>query len=485
MTVTAPCDPANDTPERWGHLIVDSRVLCAEFVEHMVSEARASAAREDPGQPIPEVDWDRIWAAGRDAPSAEASIGRIIRAASEEVQRITRGPRAPLATPPETVISEPTVTAGSAATGSFVLATPAPDSTLAPPAPQESDGGVAGVQVPGAASPGAAIRTAPPPTETVRTSQSLAGIDETQPLEAVKDVAVERKAQRRAGWVTVFTWIRNVGAVILLFVVWQLWGTAISQHQAQGQLQSQFEASLRAHHQPKTTKPTLVPASAFLASGGNGSVVAHLEIPAIGVDQYVVEGTTDTDLSKGPGHYVGTAMPGQAGNVAIAGHRTTHGAPFNRLGAVVPGDRIVLTTTSGERFTYVVSGAPQVVSPHDVAVLNYYGDNRITLTTCNPEFSSSQRLIVVGELKEPLGTPSSHAQHVSYHVADPGTANWNWSMLPLVGIEVCLLMLLGLTYGRFDGWFGRIGKWFILVPVWAVGLYLLFNSLTMFLPATY
>ena len=112
--------------------------------------------------------------------------------------------------------------------------------------------------------------------------------------------------------------------------------------------------------------------------------MAELQIPAIGVDQFVVSGTDATELSKGPGHYVGTAVPGQAGNVAIAGHRTTNGAPFNRLGQLVRGDRIILTTTSGEHLTYVVSGTPQAVSPSDVAVLNYFGDNRITLTTCTP-----------------------------------------------------------------------------------------------------
>ena len=134
--------------------------------------------------------------------------------------------------------------------------------------------------------------------------------------------------------------------------------------------------------------------------------MAELQIPAIGLDQYVVSGTSTADLSKGPGHYVGSAMPGQAGNVAIAGHRTTHGAPFNRLGQLAPatnsrpGDRIILTTLSGQRLTYVVTGTPQAVSPSDVKVLNYFGDNRITLTTCTPEFSAAQRLIVVGELQQ-------------------------------------------------------------------------------------
>jgi sortase A len=283
-------------------------------------------------------------------------------------------------------------------------------------------------------------------------------------------------------WFHVFTWTRNVGAIILLFVVWQLWGTSISQHHAQSQLKSEFEALL-AHHGAGShaSKLSLISAATQVPSPGDGTVVAEIQIPAIGVDQYAVEGTTESDLSKGPGHYVGTAMPGQAGNVAIAGHRTTHGAPFNGLGRLVPGDRIILTTTFGQSLTYVVSGTPQAVSPGDVGVLNYFADNRITLTTCNPEFSSSQRLVVVGTLKHPLATPA--VKHISYHVVNPATVSWNWSLLPAVGVEVCLLLLLALSNRRFGTWFGAISKWIILVPLWAAGLYLLFGTLTDFLPA--
>ena len=283
-------------------------------------------------------------------------------------------------------------------------------------------------------------------------------------------------------WFHVFTWTRNVGAIILLFVVWQLWGTSISQHQAQSQLKSEFDA-LQAQHAAGShaSKTTLISAATRVPSPGDGKVVAEIQIPAIGVDQYVVEGTTESDLSKGPGHYIGTAMPGQAGNVAIAGHRTTYGAPFNGLGRLVPGDRIILTTTFGQSLTYVVSGTPQAVSPSDVGVLNYFGDNRITLTTCNPEFSSTQRLMVVGKLKQPLASPA--VKHLSYHVVNPAIASWNWSLLPAVGLEVCLLFLLALSYRRFVAWFGATEKWLILVPLWAAGLYLLFGTLTHFLPA--
>ncbi len=287
-----------------------------------------------------------------------------------------------------------------------------------------------------------------------------------------------------SAWYHVFTWMRNIGAILLLFVVWQLWGTDIAQHQAQSQLKTAFDAELRAHRPPVAIKPgSLIPASTRFSAAADGSVLARLQIPAIGVDQYVVEGTNASDLAKGPGHYVGTALPGQAGNVAIAGHRTTHGAPFNGLGHLVRGDRIILTTSWGEHLTYAVSGTPQVVPPSDVAVLNYFGDNRITLTTCNPEFSSSQRLVAVGMLDQRVNTPTP-TMPVSYHVANSDTSNWNFSMLPTIGVEVCLLLLLGLSYRFFAGRFKSGTKWLILVPLWAAGLYLLFGSLTMFLPSS-
>jgi LPXTG-site transpeptidase (sortase) family protein len=202
------------------------------------------------------------------------------------------------------------------------------------------------------------------------------------------------------------------------------------------------------------------------------------------LDEYVVSGTAEGDLAKGPGHYVGSAAPGQAGNVAIAGHRTTNGAPFNRLGQIEIGSRIYLTTTSGERLTYIVSETPQPVAPSDVAVLDNFGDNRITLTTCNPEFSSSQRLIVVGELKQPKPPVATKIEPHPYNIVNAQTASWDWSLLPLVVLETGVLLLLGLTNRRFIAWFGRSSRWFILIPVWAACLYLLFGTLTTFFPAT-
>ncbi len=480
-------------PGRRGHVDINAWVLCAEFVERIVSDAQAVAALHDPGHRIPEVDREMIWQAGNGAYSDESAIGRIVRAASEVAYGIALGTPEPPSPPASADRADGEVAPATAATrqqpaGAEPVARVEPVTALVEP--------VTALVEP------VAVRAEPVTTPAMRETSvtEVVTLDRPDPdteelLQIAPRVLVEprddggatgRLTQTHSEWVTVFTWIRNLGAIILLFVVWQLWGTAISQHQAQDQLKAAFDASLRAHHPPKVTAsgPSLIPASTFVPSGGDGSAVAHLQIPSIGVDQYVVQGTNSTDLSKGPGHYVGTAMPGQAGNVAIAGHRTTHGAPFNRLGQLGPGDRILLTTLSGESLTYVVSGAPKAVSPNDVAVLNYFGDNRITLTTCTPEFSSTQRLIVVGELKQPTATTKPPAKHITYHVANSDTASWDWSLLPAVGVEVCLLLLLGLSYRRFGFWYGTTGKWFILVPLWVAGLYLLFDSLTTFLPAT-
>ena len=112
------------------------------------------------------------------------------------------------------------------------------------------------------------------------------------------------------------------------------------------------------------------------------------------------------DLKKGPGHYPESPLPGQEGNAAIAGHRTTYGAPFNRIDELEPGDEITVQTVQGE-FTYVVK-EQQIVSPDQVEVLEDKGDNRLTLTACHPKYSARQRIVVVAELapdETPLPRP--------------------------------------------------------------------------------
>jgi len=498
---------------------IDAWALCSEFVGRIVSEEREAVAKDLPGD-VPDVDWARIWGAGDGAPSVEVAIGRIVRAASVAARRLSSPPtETPSPTLPPHVsngaggvvavppASSPEVGADnvvpvepiaypaepSAVPIELSAVLPDPDQVPAEPAVSVSER----VGAPDSAATDvvdlSTVERQELPTaefDVVRIEEAaivLPAVEEPEGQREVgSDDAVIRPITRlHSPWFHVFTWARNIGVIILLFVVWQLWGTSIAQHHAQSQLKSEFNALLAHHHAAGShaSKASLISATTRVPSPGDGALVAEIEIPAIGVDQYVVEGTTESDLSKGPGHYVGTALPGQAGNVAIAGHRTTNGAPFNGLGRLVPGDRIILITTFDQHLTYVVSGTPQAVSPGDVGVLNYFGDNRITLTTCNPEFSSSQRLVAVGMLKQPLAGPVVPIKHLSYHVVNPATVSWNWSLLPTVGVEVCLLLLLALSYRRFGIWFEATGKWFILVPLWAAGLYLLFGTLTHFLPA--
>jgi sortase A len=199
----------------------------------------------------------------------------------------------------------------------------------------------------------------------------------------------------------------GAGVVVLLFAAFQLYGTDFLQRQHQATLRSSFEAEL------KGTTPTTLPVSAgppvTLGPGSSpniGDPIANLLIPVIGLDQIVVEGTGEPQLQQGPGHYTQTPLPGQAGNVAIAGHRTTWGHPFYSLDALIPGDKIYLVTASGT-FTYTVTGS-QNVAPTDLAVLDPTRTPTLTLTTCTPRYSAAQRLVVTAVLtRSATASPSS------------------------------------------------------------------------------
>ena len=127
-------------------------------------------------------------------------------------------------------------------------------------------------------------------------------------------------------------------------------------------------------------------------------VVGRLTVLSANINHYVVFGASNNKLEYGPGYILGTSLPGTGGNFAIAGHRTTYGAPFGSLDRVQIGETILFQTNTNE-YKYKVVDI-QVVSPEDNFVLKNYGDDRITLTTCHPRFSAKQRLIVVGELEK-------------------------------------------------------------------------------------
>lgn len=244
------------------------------------------------------------------------------------------------------------------------------------------------------------------------------------------------------------------GVLILLFVVYQLWGTAIREQRAQAELRTEFESALEvsspelarqfdleqvvlperieteaviaatntADAEPATSPaateiidtsslaidPTTVDYGPPPPPPDHGQPIARIRIPAIDIDKVVVEGVGTNALKNGPGHYPDTPLPGQPGNAAIAGHRTTYGAPFGELDKLESNDLIYVTTAQGT-FQYHVIGS-EIVTPHDLWVLDPSDDDRLTLTTCHPKFSARQRLIVTAALIGPAALASDAAQ---------------------------------------------------------------------------
>ena len=124
--------------------------------------------------------------------------------------------------------------------------------------------------------------------------------------------------------------------------------------------------------------------------------LGSIQIPKIGVDRALWEGVTLNTLNRGPGHWPGTAMPGQAGNVVIGGHRVSHDKPFRNIDQLVPGDQIVMTF-NGLPNTYIVTGA-QVVTPNDTWVINQTPEHTATLFACHPPGSTKFRYVVFAKL---------------------------------------------------------------------------------------
>ena len=206
----------------------------------------------------------------------------------------------------------------------------------------------------------------------------------------------------------------TLGILMFLFVGYQLWGTGIEESQAQDRLASQFE---RLNTQAIITVPSSsddgtssVPSDTTDSNAplivDEGDAIAVIDIPRIGVTKYVVAGVAPDDLKKGPGHFPSTPQPGHLGNMAIAGHRTTYGEPFRNIDQLELGDEIIVTDIQGREFTYVVD-SQKIVGPSDSYVVATTDPNvaRLTLTTCHPEFSASERLIVSAVLDTAVSTP--------------------------------------------------------------------------------
>jgi sortase A len=129
-----------------------------------------------------------------------------------------------------------------------------------------------------------------------------------------------------------------------------------------------------------------------------GHAIGTIRMPTLGLHYAIVQGTDTDSLRKGPGHYPETSFPGMGGTVAIAGHRTTYGAPFNQIDKLKKGDAIVLDMPYG-RFTYAVEFT-RIVPPTEISITNRVpGAERLVLSACHPLYSASQRIVVFARLR--------------------------------------------------------------------------------------
>ncbi|NRQ31579.1 class E sortase [Nonomuraea sp. NN258] len=188
----------------------------------------------------------------------------------------------------------------------------------------------------------------------------------------------------------------TAGLIMMMFCAYLLWGTGAYTQRQQVRLQRELSAKVTGEEPAKLAKIQL------------GKALALLRIPRLGRDyRYaVVEGVDAEHLKKGPGHYPGSAMPGQVGNFVLSGHRTTYAAPFNEIDRLRRDDEIIIEAREA-RYTYRVT-SQDIVTPDEVEILAPVPgkpDIRpvrafITLSTCHPEYSAAERLIVYGVLKK-------------------------------------------------------------------------------------
>jgi sortase A len=190
--------------------------------------------------------------------------------------------------------------------------------------------------------------------------------------------------------------LRFVGAVLMtsgvllladvgVTLLWQEPVSAFLASREQGALERQLERTLA--RKPAPTVPTQpLP----------GDAIGEIEMPTLDRDYFVVEGTDAENLRKGPGHYPETPLPGTRGTVAVAGHRTTFGAPFRTIDELDRGDPVVMSMPYG-RFLYRVERT-RIVEPTALWVTRRVNHDRLVLTACHPLYSAAQRIVVFARL---------------------------------------------------------------------------------------
>lgn len=307
-------------------------------------------------------------------------------------------------------------------------------------------------------------------------------------------------------WGVVVEVLTVVGVMVLVFVVYAVWGTGLSAAQSQRQLEREFNGQLRASvslgagavqqdsgilggptsDEDAAEDEADEDAEAAPVVPDLGDPVAMLDLPTIGSRQIVVEGTRAGDITVGPGHLRSTPQPGRAGNAVLFGRRTTYGRPFARLDELRPGDPMDVVTTEG-KFRYVVQQV-RVVGSGDPDPIGATFSNRLTLVTSDDKYATTGRLVVIGLLEgAPVPTPidvDGRPLPVPFVKPDEfGTERTTADVaLAIVFTQALVAAYFG-TKWLYRSWLPW-STWLVSAPVFILVALLWLDSVTRLLPST-
>ncbi len=287
--------------------------------------------------------------------------------------------------------------------------------------------------------------------------------EETPP--DVSQARARGRGARIAGWILV-----GVGAFIVLFAMYEFFLSGLTHSRAQRDRLRDFKDVITSG---VGTLPSWSPPL--------GSPMGTLQIPAIGMQEVVVQGTTPDLLKGGPGHLRTSSLPGHVGNSVIDGRRTTYGGPFGSINELVQGNTIQIVTPQGP-FTYVVVGK-RVVMPGQPDVVGPSTDTRLTLVTSSPAIAARGRLVIIAKLQ---GTPLLALDRPIPPLGsdETGLAGDLGAFGPIgVWVEfLALAIVLTLLIWRRK-WNHRV-TYLLAMPIVLALLLLVFENLDRLLPAT-
>lgn len=197
----------------------------------------------------------------------------------------------------------------------------------------------------------------------------------------------------------------TAGVLVLLFVAWQLWWTDVTSERAQAQIVDALVQDFANGSTGPATGPDTVTSEAY-PDLGEADAFAVIRIPRFGADyaRPVIEGVGRPVLALGVGHYEGTAGPGEIGNFAVAGHRTTYGRPFHDIDRLRDGDRVIVETKPTV-YVYeitdreiVLPTQTEVIAPVPDAPGEKPTERLLTMTSCHPKYSATERFVTHGRL---------------------------------------------------------------------------------------